>query len=481
MKKYILMIAMILTLTYLSAQINIDLTLYFANAEADGNISVEELIPGGGGNIWYYTYSAGTTEMTLINCYFPYGFFIDLSATGLCIIAQSGIQPCELQYVPLDLPNLTVYDVYMVFDHESWLTSFDMVNCASVYTFDKCSFMITGQVMATDPGPGGGVPQDYGLRYNVNSVGNSLVRDFYVQPIETWDEWYDFTVEFSADYSVGDDLFLYTGDNHFIQFGIYPAGFERTVYVQNIKVEFEYVPDFGDSPNQSLNIESYNTSGEEWHPKIEWNQPNNFPTAWLNYFEIEIWRQKDPVAFPAENWELISTEDMNTTSYIDYELYSPGGEGRFGIVGTANYKIKLAQTTNNPNYDVCPNIPGNEEWDDSFDFSQNASIHYGSNSGNPGGNRGGGNFEYQVDGIHTSNSIISFSVKDNNICNTILNLYNIKGQLVNTFTAKDLTYGRYIINWNGINKNGKKVSTGMYLLQIKRGNLNIVEKALLVK
>jgi flagellar hook assembly protein FlgD len=100
---------------------------------------------------------------------------------------------------------------------------------------------------------------------------------------------------------------------------------------------------------------------------------------------------------------------------------------------------------------------------------------------NPGSIRGGDNFEYQVDGIYASNSIISFSIKDNNISNTTLNLYNIKGQLVRKFIADDLTYGRYVINWNGTNKNGKKVSSGMYLLQIQRGNLNVVKKALLVK
>lgn len=482
MKKYILLFVLIMALTSLFAQnrTQIYLTLYLANPDSDGLGYIDERFPSGDTNlISFFNYNAGTTQITPYTPgSWPMGLYVDPDAIFLDIYLCPVSQPHDYKLLPLDLPNVTVYNSYHVFDYENWLTSFDMEHCASVYTFEKCSFRISGQVLAEDPGPGGGVPQDYGVRYNVNSAGNNLVRDFYVQPCETWDEWYDFTVEFSADYSVGGDLFLYTGYNHFIQFGIYPPGFDRTVYVLNIKIEFEYVPDYENSP---LNIVSYNTSGEEWHPQISWYQLNNFPTAWLNYFEVEIWRQKDPVAFPAEEWELISIEDMNTTSYIDYELYSPGGGGMFGIVGTATYKIKLAQTTNNPNYDVCINIPGNEEWDESFGFSQEASIYYGSNSGNPGSIRGGDNFEYQVDGIYASNSIISFSIKDNNISNTTLNLYNIKGQLVRKFIADDLTYGRYVINWNGTNKNGKKVSSGMYLLQIQRGNLNVVKKALLVK
>lgn len=483
MKKYFIILSMLIVLSCLFAQtrMEIDLTLYLANPDSDGYGHIHERFFDGEDNIIsYFYYDAGTTVLVPItNGSWPMGLYIDQDADYLDIYLEPDSQPGDSQTFTLNLPSVTEFISYHVFEYQDRLTSFDMVNCASVYTFDKCSFRISGQVKATDPGPGGGVPQDYGLRYNVNSPGNNLVRDFYVQPMETWNEWYDFTVEFNADYSIGDYLFLYTGYNHFIQFGIYPAGFDRTVYVQNIKIEFEYVPDFGNKP---LDIESYNTSGTDWHPKISWNQLDNFPTDWLNYFEIEIWRQKDPVTFPAEDWELLSIEDINTTSYIDYDLYSSGGGGIFPIVGTARYKIKLIQKTNNPNYDVCPNIPGNEEWDGSFGFSQEASIYYGSNSGNSGGHfRGVSDFVYQIDGIYASNSTISFSVKDDNLCKTEINLYNIKGQLIREFTTEDLTYGRYSINWNGTNKNGKKVSSGMYFLKIQRGDLNVMKKALLVK
>lgn len=475
----IIILTMIMTLSCLFAQTRdeINLTIYLANAEVDGQILIEVTFPDGTSDIDPFPYYAGDTVVQPYNSTWPLGFFADPAGTYIHIYAipENGAQPSDYEYQPLNLPGTTVYDFYMLFENPYLLTSFDMINCASVYTYNKCSFRISGQVKATYSGPGSGVPQDYGLRYNVNSVDNNLIRDFYVQPIETWDEWYDFTVEFNSDYSIGSNLFLYAGYNHFIEFGIYPE--DRTVYVQNIQIEFEYVPDFG---NEALYIESYNTSGTEWHPRISWDQLVNFPTAWLNYFEIEIWRQKDPIALPIEDWELISVEDMNTTSYIDYELYSAGGSGLFGITGTARYKIKLAQTTNNPNYDVCLNIPNNDEWNNSFDFSDKASIYYGSNSGISVRGRGG-NLEYQVGSIYASSSTISFSIIDDNICNTEINLYNIKGQLIRKFTADDLTYGRYSINWNGTNKNGKKVSSGMYLLKIQRGDLNIVKKALLVK
>ena len=62
-----------------------------------------------------------------------------------------------------------------------------------------------------------------------------------------------------------------------------------------------------------------------------------------------------------------------------------------------------------------------------------------------------------------------------------LEIYNIKGQKVKTLLDCYMSPGRSELIWNGTNKNGKKVSSGMYLLKIQRGDLNVVKKALLVK
>jgi hypothetical protein len=473
MKKYILIIAIIFAITNLFAQgIMLDVTVHIANPESDGEIEVRENLLGGiPGMAWYIPYEEGDYEVVLKNN--PNGLLVNNDTEFLSIGINPEAQPTDYESLFLE-QGVTVYNVYEVLDNESWLKSFDYQNWASVQTYEKCSFKITGQVMATDPGAGGGNFGDYGVRYNVNSSGIGS-RDFYVQPIETWDVWHDFSVEFNSDYPNGNDMFFYPGNNSINQFAIHPLG--RTIYVQNVKIEFEYVPDY---ENSSLNIDSCNTSGTEWHPIISWNQLDNFPTAWQNYFEIEIWRQKNPFLQPSGIWELLSTEDINTTSYIDNELTSPGGAGQFGIAGTAKYKIKLGQTTDNPNYSTCPNITGNEEWNDSFGFSQLVSIYYGSNAGSSGAIRDH-NFDYSVDGLYTTNSVISFSINDHNVCGMELKLFNVKGQLLHSFKEDSMTFGKYVINWNGTDKSGKKIPSGMYLMQVKRGNLNMVKKTLLVK
>ncbi len=479
MKKYALIILLMMVITGLLAQnrIQIDLTLYFANNEVGGDIIIVEYLPDSSGESYVDSYPAGVTQHMVITHTTPWmGCFINPDAIFLDIYCQptSGLQHHDHQRVYLDFPNTTVYDVYVVFDYENWLTNFDMDHSATVEIFNKRSFKITGQVMATDPGAGGGEPEDYGVRYNVNSVSENLVRDFYVQPIENWNTWYDFTVEFSADYNIGDNIFFYDGNNYINQFGIYPAGYQRMVYVQNVKIEFEYVPDY---TGDNIVVESYNTDGNEWHPKVEWDVPAGFPSEWENYFETEIWRQKEPIGMQSGEWELLATEDMNTTSYIDYDLTSPGGEGTFAITGYVNYKVKLAQTTNNPNYDACLNIPNNEEWADSFGFSNEDTTMYGELTGSNQGTTK----SFNVNSINITNSIISFSINDNYIKNTTFKLYNIKGQHVRTIKEDDLTSGHHTIKWNGKDKYGKNLSSGLYMMKTERGNSINVNKALFVK
>lgn len=57
----------------------------------------------------------------------------------------------------------------------------------------------------------------------------------------------------------------------------------------------------------------------------------------------------------------------------------------------------------------------------------------------------------------------------NKVDNVILNIYNMKGQLIKTILNKKLPSGRHSIIWNGTDQNGKEVSPGMYLIRLIRG------------
>jgi flagellar hook assembly protein FlgD len=76
---------------------------------------------------------------------------------------------------------------------------------------------------------------------------------------------------------------------------------------------------------------------------------------------------------------------------------------------------------------------------------------------------------------------ISFYSGSNNQKTTI-KIYNLKGQLVTTLLDKKLSAGEHKIIWDGKNKHGKSVSTGVYFYKISFGSdKSIVKKMIMLK
>ena len=61
----------------------------------------------------------------------------------------------------------------------------------------------------------------------------------------------------------------------------------------------------------------------------------------------------------------------------------------------------------------------------------------------------------------------------------VLNIYNIRGQLVKKVVSREQTPGRYEVSWNGSNESGRIVATGIYLMRLLVGD-NIATKKLTV-
>ena len=75
---------------------------------------------------------------------------------------------------------------------------------------------------------------------------------------------------------------------------------------------------------------------------------------------------------------------------------------------------------------------------------------------------------------------ISFNLKSDSSTN--LSVYNIKGQLVKTLIYKEnLKSGKHMVLWDGKNKEGKKVSTGVYFYKLDTAKKSIVKKMLVIK
>jgi flagellar hook capping protein FlgD len=74
---------------------------------------------------------------------------------------------------------------------------------------------------------------------------------------------------------------------------------------------------------------------------------------------------------------------------------------------------------------------------------------------------------------------ISFDLKSDS--NVILEIYNMKGQIVRSLINEPLSAGNHFMVWNGQDDNNKKVSSGIYFYKIKTPDFQATRKMLLMK
>ena len=77
-------------------------------------------------------------------------------------------------------------------------------------------------------------------------------------------------------------------------------------------------------------------------------------------------------------------------------------------------------------------------------------------------------------------TIISFSIAQNEQYELII--YNVKGQVVKTFSNHPITQSaEQQVTWNGTDDSGKPVSSGIYFCRLKAGEFRAAKKMLLLK
>ncbi len=64
---------------------------------------------------------------------------------------------------------------------------------------------------------------------------------------------------------------------------------------------------------------------------------------------------------------------------------------------------------------------------------------------------------------------------------TTLNIYNLKGELVNTLLSADLEAGKYTVTWDGRDENKIKVASGIYFCCLKTGERLFTRRMILLK
>ncbi|MCB9248139.1 MAG: T9SS type A sorting domain-containing protein [Ignavibacteriales bacterium] len=79
-------------------------------------------------------------------------------------------------------------------------------------------------------------------------------------------------------------------------------------------------------------------------------------------------------------------------------------------------------------------------------------------------------------------TVISFTVPLNSErANTKLTIYNIQGEVIKELVNENLSPGSYLIRWNGDNKFGNNVSSGVYFYEVRNGTNKFVGKMNLMK
>jgi len=78
-----------------------------------------------------------------------------------------------------------------------------------------------------------------------------------------------------------------------------------------------------------------------------------------------------------------------------------------------------------------------------------------------------------------SNLTISFEAKSIN--NFQLKIYTMQGKLINTLINENKLQGKYEIMWNGTDKNGKEVKSGLYLIRLQAGRQIITRSVQYIK
>jgi len=76
---------------------------------------------------------------------------------------------------------------------------------------------------------------------------------------------------------------------------------------------------------------------------------------------------------------------------------------------------------------------------------------------------------------------IAFDIPEGQKVHVTLNVYNMRGQLVRSLVNEVRNEGAYQIQWDGMDNNGGKVSSGVYFYRIKAGDFSNTRKMVILK
>ncbi len=79
----------------------------------------------------------------------------------------------------------------------------------------------------------------------------------------------------------------------------------------------------------------------------------------------------------------------------------------------------------------------------------------------------------------TANTTISYAIKEAKYLS--IKIYDSQGRFIRTLSAKKQSPGRYQMLWNGTDKNGKEVKSGLYFIRLQAGRQFITRSVEIMK
>ena len=78
-------------------------------------------------------------------------------------------------------------------------------------------------------------------------------------------------------------------------------------------------------------------------------------------------------------------------------------------------------------------------------------------------------------------TLISYTIKGDRLEQTRLEIYNSIGQKVRTLVQEQQTAGSYIVEWNGLDDQGRRATSGIYFYRLESGSYLQTKKMVLVE
>ncbi len=204
-------------------------------------------------------------------------------------------------------------------------------------------------------------------------------------------------------------------------------------------------------------------SGNQYHFVVSDNSGNSWTilSSQANQFHIDVDNSQSGLVYKGSGTEIHVSYDYGNSftlfQSIDYDirgLYQKDGSDTLFVI-TEHHLYEVTSSSINP---LMSLVFSQEHV---LDLSDNCNITNRPNPFNP------------------STTIDFFVQNDSNVKLTV---YNIKGHKIKTLADNEVVKGSHSVVWNGVDENGRSVSSGVYFYKLNvNGKTEAVKKCLLLK